>query len=211
MRSFIFSDPSNDRDLHIFLLAFVATELFMLVFFLERKVYDMSTAAFFAWMLGLLARRKFLAYYLVFPFACLNRETAFLMIFVFAHHFQSWYRPQWIYGAIYQTIVFLLIRMALMVLYAHNVGIPFLFRLPENIQDFAIHPWLSLVHWFVFVLVAWLCTRDWHAKPILLRSAFTVLVPSLLVLYLLFGWAFELRVFAEVYPVVFALGTWRIW
>jgi hypothetical protein len=209
MHSSISLPHSSDDNLREFVLAVVAVEIFLLLFFRERKVYDISSAALVAWLLGLLARHKFLAFYLVYPFACLNRETTFLLTLMFAHHFSTWYRPQWIYGATYQLVVFVVIRIALMLHFASAPGSAFLFQPIENLQLFAEHPLASWIHWSIIAAVIYFSLRDWRSKPILLRSAFTVLAPSLLVLYLFLGVSFEVRVFAEVYPVAFALGTWR--
>jgi hypothetical protein len=202
MRLSIFLDRfGSDRE---FVLAALAVELFMVLFFLECKIYDLVTAAIFALSLGLLAREKFLAYFFVFVIGCLNRETMILMTAVYVLHFHG--QPGWRAGAIYQLVVFVIIRIALMVHFAGAPGGAFWFRPVENIEWFMQFPWVSLVHWAALALVTWLCIRQWYRKPLLLRNAFTVLAPSLVMLYLVFGWAFEVRVFAEVYPVAFALA-----
>ena len=66
MGSSIYLQHSNVEDLWDFIVAAAAVELFMILFFLECKVYDLSTAMFFAVSLGLLARGKLKEYYLCF-------------------------------------------------------------------------------------------------------------------------------------------------
>ncbi len=206
MRSIISLPSDNSRE---FALASMATVIFMALFFFARKSYDMATAAFFALMLALLARRRFLVYALVFPIACLNRETAFLMTLVFIFHLYPEGPARWVLGAIYQAVVYVLIRIGVMWMYADNPGVSFLFRPIENLQVF-LHSPGSVVHWSLFALATWLCLRNWDRKPLVFRQAFIVMAPSLLFLYLVFGWSFEIRVFAEVYPAAFALAIYPL-
>lgn len=198
-----------DSDLRQFALAAVAVVSFMAVFIWRQKVYDISTGALFALMIGLLARRQWWVYYVVFAVACVNRETTILMTLVFVVYLHR-ERLNWVPGAIYQVAAYMLIRMVVMWVYADNPGVPFLFRPVANIQFFLAVPRLSAIHWAGFVVVTWLCLRNWTAKPWILRCAFAVLSPSLLLFYLMFGWAFEIRVFAELYPVAFALAVYPV-
>ena len=201
----------SESDLREFFIAVLAVELFMFVFFLECKVYDLSTAMFFALSLGLLARGKFKGYYLLFPVACLNRETMFLLIIFFmVYYVKRLETRDWLTGVAYQGFVFVSIRLLLMAVFADNAGVPVLFRAWENLADYIKYPWRSLLFFAGVLIIVWVCMRNWHEKPVLLRTAFVVFAPVLMVLYVLFGWAFEIRVFAEVYPVmwVMVLGKW---
>jgi len=182
----------------------------MLLFFEECKVYDLSTAMFFAVSLGLLARGKFGQYYVLFPLACLNRETTFLLAILFTvYYFSRLERRDWVVGIAYQGFVFIGIRLWLMDTFAENAGVPFLFRLQENAADHVKYPWQSLLFFVAVLAVLWMCMRSWHTKPIFLRTAFAIFAPALMVLYLLFGWAFEVRVFAEMYPLAVVMATWE--
>jgi hypothetical protein len=164
-------------------------------------VYDLATAAWFAFSIGLLARGKVGIYYLLFPLGCLNRETAFLMTLLFLVHFGlSHWR-----GVLYQAGLFVVIRALIVIAYADLPGFSVELQPASNWQLFAEHPLLSAIHWTGFAVIAWLCVRNWSTQPVLLRQAFLVFAPALLILYLLFGVSFELRVFAELYPVAFAL------
>ncbi len=181
----------------------------MVLFFIDCKIYDLTTALFFAVSLGLLARQKFGTYYVLFPLACFNRETTILLtIFFMIYYLKGLQQRDWIAGIVYQGLVFILIRLLLMVRFARNGGTSFLFRPVENLAEHAASPWGSLLFLAGALITIWLCARHWHTKPLLLRTAFLVLAPALAATYLLFGWAFELRVFAELYPVAVALATW---
>lgn len=209
MVSSIYLQRSSAEDLREFIFAAAAVELFMLLFFLECKVYDLASALFFAVALGMLARGKLNEYYLLFPLACLNRETSFLLIAVFAVYFYKrlpWL--DWVQDIGYQALAFMIIRLWLTAAFADNAGMPFLFRLQENVADHLQYGGQTLVLIAGVLITIWLCALHWHAKPEILRTAFIVLGSALMAMYLLFGWAFEIRVFAELYPVAFVLATW---
>lgn len=204
---FLSSDKTNLRE---FALASIATVVFMALLIWAQQPYDMTTAALFALLLALLARHRYLAYYIVFPIACLNRETTILMTFVFMFHLFPDGAARWVPGVVYQLVVFVIIRIGVMWMYADNPGVPFLFRPIENVQAFLRYPVASVIHWSLFAFAAWVCLRGWDQKPLIFRRAFIVLAPSLMLLYLVFGWTFEIRVFAEIYPVVFALAGYPL-
>jgi len=178
----------------------------MLIFFWECKIYDMSTAMFTAFLLGWLARGKLGPYHATFPFACANRETAFLLIIVFAVYGLGRLTVfSWIKAVGYQALVFLGIRIFLFLHFASSPGEPFWFRPVENLQMYIDSPVQSIMYLLGTFLVMWVCLRRWKQQPALLRIAFAVMAPCLAILYLIFGYTFEVRAFAEVYPVVWAM------
>jgi len=203
MGSNICLQRSNDDDLREFLAAILAVEVFMMIFFLDSKVYDLSTAMFFAFGLGFLARGLFAEFYVMFPLTCLNRETSFLLIVIVAiYFFRRLSYASWIIGILYQILAFMITRLWMMEIFANSPGESYYFRPVEIFGDHLERPWQSLILVSSVILVVWMCTRNWREKPMLLRTAFVVLAPSLTMMYFLFGWVFEIRVFAEVYPVM---------
>lgn len=206
MLSTISSTPSIDRDLKIFFLAAAGVLVFMVVFINQCKVYDLATAAFVALGLGLMARGKLLHYLAMFAVANFNRETMFLLTMVFiVYFFWRLELKRYLMAIGCQLVIFCLARALLMIRFAANPGTVMLVRPVENLQLFLASPIGSLVHWLGFGLVLWLCLRRWKITPRLLQVAFAVMMPVLLILYLVIGWAFEIRVFAEVYPVVWVI------
>lgn len=201
-------DPSDDPDLQIFVLAAAGVLVFMAVFIYFCHPYDLSTGMFYSLALGLLARGKLLQYLGVFALANLNRETTFLLIGVFAVFFL--FRLPWrryLLWILLQVLVFGLARAWLMSLYAGNPGTPVWIRPIENLELFARHPILSLVQWGGFALVFWLLRRRWRTTPRILQVTLAVMLPVQLVLYLVMGLAFEIRVFAEIFPAVWVMLT----
>jgi len=188
--------------------ACLALELFCLLGYRFAKIYDLPTAIFFALGLGLMARGKWREYFTVFFLGCLNRETMILLTLVFAvYFFRRMQTRTWLFGICAQALIFVDVRVMVMRLFANSPGSVLWFRPLENVEKFAAQPWLSVLHWGGFALVLWLCLRNWNRKPLLLRTAFAVLMPILLVLYVFLGNAFELRVFAEVFPVAWVLAV----
>jgi hypothetical protein len=204
------SSLRSDPDLYEFMIAVVAVIAFMFVFFLECKVYDLSTAAFFSWALGLLARGRIVQYLAVFAAANINRETSLLLAVVFAvYEFRRMSWSRYLLLMLLQLMAAGAIRYVLMAIYAGNPGMAMLVRPLENLHDFLFYPGRSVLHWAVIGVVTWLCLRRWTDQPRILQVAFLVLAPTLMVLYLMLGWAFELRVFAEIYPVVWVM-LWKL-
>src|SRR4030065_1908856 len=98
---------SDEEDLRAFVMAVAGTELFFVLIQMDRKVYDTSTAMFFAFALGLLARGKFKEFYLLYPLGCMNRETMFLLSLFFAiYYFWKMEVFRYLFGVVYQGSVF---------------------------------------------------------------------------------------------------------
>lgn len=184
-------------------LAFVA---FTAIFVKDAKPYDIPTAAFFALGLGLMQHGKLKQFFWMYPLACLNRETTFLLTLVFAVHF--WRRIGWrayVRGLALQAAIFAAVYGGLAWTFRNMPGSGFMWRPQENLELFAADPLRTGLHLLGFGIVIWFALRGWDRKPVLLRTAFVTLLPALAVLYLCLGWAFEIRVFAEVFPVAAAL------
>ena len=187
-------------------MAVLAVEVFMFVFFLECKVYDLSTAMFFAFSLGLLARGKFKEFYLLYPLGCMNRETMFLLSLFFAiYYFWKMEVFRYLFGVVYQGSVFVGIRLMIVKLFEGNPGQPFYFQPWQVIEKYWNHPITSLALLMLIILIWHFVARHWREKPAFLRSALAVMLPLQVVLHLAMGAPYEIRVFAEVYPVVWAL------
>ena len=183
----------------------------MVVFFFQCKVYDLATALFSTLLLTWLARGRLDLYHIVFPLACLNRETAFLLIFVFAAYGMSRMpRSTWIRSIVYQAAVFVVVRGLLIWIFSGSPGDPFWFRPVDNILMYVRTPIVSLAFFSGTGLVLWACLRGWEQKPELLRTAFLVMAPLLIIMYTMFGYTFEIRVFAEIFPVILGLALYPV-
>jgi hypothetical protein len=180
------------------------------VFYYECKVYDLASATFIAFGLGLMARRAWAWYFVVFALGSLNRETMALLSLVFAVHF--WTRMSlriWATIFLGQLIIFGVLRVWLTLMFASIPGVPYWLRLESNMLHFVQYPWYGVFHWLGFGFVMSLSLRRWTSRPGFLRSAFIVLIPALTVLYLVFGWVGEIRVFVEAFPVLWPMMSLR--
>jgi len=197
---------SGDRDLQEFVWASLGVETFMLVFFHFAKAYDLSTAMFVSFALGLLAREKFKAFYALYGVSCLNRETMFLITIFFAvYYFWKMDVVSYLIGLGFQGVFLVGTRVLLVRLYADNGGEPFWLQSLRVLQDYWSQPIQSLVLIGLCVLAGYFAARRWRQKPAFLRWALIVILPLQVVLHLALGMAFEIRVFAEVFPVVWVL------
>ena len=208
MESNILLPLSDEEDLRAFVMAVTGTELFFVLIQMDRKVYDTSTAMFFAFALGLLARGKFKEFYLLYPLGCVNRETIFLLSIFFAvHYFGKMKALHYLFGLVYQGAVFMGIRLMIMKIFDGNAGQLFYFQPWHVLKEHADHP-IMLFLLMVLIALTWYgVSRQWKEKPEILQSAILVLLPLQVILYLMVGKAFEVRVFAEVYPVVWVMMT----
>ncbi len=194
------------------LTVFAIVGLLPLMATFSRQMYDFATLFFFTLELALLARRQWKWFLAVFPVACLNRETTFLLSLVFAVHYYPLVERQFLVKMLaVQGLIYLAIRVPLLWLFKDNPGNAVEVFLPVQLyvlsQIFAFSPIGLLALLFVlcgFAILALMLYR-WNAKPPFLREAAMVAVPLLVVSYLVFGLPFEIRVFYEAFPVVFLL------
>jgi hypothetical protein len=186
--------------------------LFPLIFSGSKQIYDFSTLFFFTLGLAYLARGEIRHYLILFPLACLNRETTLLLtLFFMVYFYRRLDLKAYLLLAGYQLAVFALIRLGLGLLYNNNPGGTFethwsghyqaLFEQPKATFDFLI---LCLL---VLLLTLW----RWKEKPEFLRTAALVLIPLAFTLYLVFGFPYEIRVFLEIYPLIGLLSVQSLW
>ncbi len=209
--NYLYSAFEKD-DLRTRVISLVSCILFAGLIYREVKVYDFTTGIFFTLSLGFLARKKYLAYLALFPVATLNRETTFLLLpcFVVAVYQATRVSRLLIYGTAYQVIIYAGIRWMVMTQFANNPGAAFIWRLPQNLSDYARAPLLTLILVGTLGMAVYLVYQGWDDKPIFLRTMLILLFPAQVFLYLLFGMPWELRVYAESFPVLVLLALWPV-
>ena len=175
-------------------------------------LYDFSTLLLFTLGLGLMVRAKWRAYLLIFVLGCLNKETAILLTLVFAVHF---YRNPRIdrtrFAGILslQIVVFAGIRLLVTWLFKENPGSLMEFHLHRHWDVFKRYPLLVMASTLLWILIAFLMFYKWKEKPNFLLHGTLIIIP-LFILYMGWGWPYELRVFYEVYPIVILLSAHTI-
>jgi hypothetical protein len=181
----------------------------MILFALHCKEYDLATAAFFAFGLGLMARQSWLAYLAVFVIGCVNRETTVLLALVFAVHY--WRRvplTTWLSLLAIQLVTFVIIRAGLMLAFADLPGSTYWWQWERNWQILTELQWVAGLHVLGAGLVLGIAVLKWSKMPEIWRAAFVVLIVALSVFYLLFGRVGEIRVFIEAFPIVWCALTY---
>lgn len=190
------------QDSRLDLYIFALWVLGLCLFWLERLPSDYATACLFSVSLLFLAQNKLLAYCLLFPIVCLNRETAFLLTIFYLFYDHDIHMGRDIAIMLYQVIVWFGVRLGLMYIFRNNGGSDFWFMPIHNFQVFLAHPWHSLLHIVIAGVILYFAFKDWNSKPEFLRLAFVIFVPILLLAYWLVGQPWETRVMWEVYPVI---------
>ena len=172
------------------------------------NLYDLSNLFLFTLGLALLARASWPAFLVVFPLACLNKETSLWLTLVYILHFyRRLDRVTFARLLLAQMAVYGLIRFALVWTFRNNPGVVVEFHLPDHFAEALAHPIRAALYLVAGLAVIPLALYRWRDKPEFLRHATLVTAPILFVLFWLFGSPFEIRVFAEAYPGVFLLSA----
>jgi len=211
----LYHPMTNTTEIIVLLSVFAG----MLLFGDFRMPYDLMTAALFTLAFLFIARGETRNYLLLFPFICLNRETAILLPIVYVAFAYVWKRGNLKQNSIvfvYSLGVYLLITLALRLYFAGNPGLSAWVEPWLNIQRFINHPAKSLLHLSGTIILLYLIANDWMQKPALLRIAFIFMFPILTGIYFIAGQSFEVRVYFELYPVIVLLALpvileWITW
>jgi hypothetical protein len=182
--------------------------------------YDYPSLLLFTLGLLLMARRHWVLFYAVFALACLSKETAVLLPFIFLidTRRRGWRWPFILHLAAQMAVwvtAFVTLRLvygdqpgAFMETHLLDYNLPHLLNLSNYVRFNSIFlP--SGLNVFMLAILGFLVVHNWRQKPAFLRSALSMLVP-LVGLTLFFGLIDELRDYYEAVPVVFALGFYSV-
>jgi len=167
-------------------------------------LYDMPALCLFTVGLVLIQTRRLRPYYVLLVVALFNKETAVLLAMVFAiYHRRD--MPWWKLAlhVIVQVGLAVAIRQYLSHVYAANPGPHFEWHLKQNIKLY-LRPY-GFSTMLSIVAIVLLLGHRFRQRPRYLREALWIGIP-LFGSYMPMGvWA-EVRVFYEIYPVLFLLG-----
>lgn len=164
-------------------------------------IYDLPNL--FLTTLGLycIAASWKIRYYLVFALAILNKETAAVLILPAL--LLDWHLPRpslskIVTGILIQLIIFFAIRVPVNQLYRDNPGGAMEYHLLDHLDVWVNYPLIGVISVLVAIGMLWLIFRGWRKKP---AVAVLGVLPGLglLVLFVVSGIPFEVRVFYEVY------------
>jgi hypothetical protein len=195
------------RTIFTDITALLGIELLFLIIIKDQKIYDISTAFFFTLGLALLARYKFIMFSVLYPLACLNRETTIILtLFFMVYFFRRMKLEIYIVALTYQVFIYLIIRLVIMQVFSQNPGTIAYFRPLQNLLAYLNNPFLTFVFISLIVILLFIIINKWFEKPLFLRTAFLIFISTSSIMYFLFGVSFEIRVFIEVYPIALLLS-----
>ena len=203
---YLLSSFQKENDTRVFVISVLAVLAFMVLFARDCKVYDLATAAFFALGIGAMKRNRLGLFYVIFILSSINRETTIVLTAIFAiYFFKKMHITPFILGIGFQILIFVPIRIWLTMLFKDNVGVDGVIRPIENLRLYTYYPLITFIHWAIILLIIWQIVRKWKMSPKILRIAFIILFPLLMGAYIVAGFSFEVRIFAEVYPIAFSI------
>jgi hypothetical protein len=170
-------------------------------------LYDPSQLLMFTLALYFLASCRMSAFVVAFGLCCLNKETAVLLIPVYAltcgkRGSQQRYLDPVLYELV---LVYVATRSLLAYVFRSNPGAFLEFRSLRNIQ-YLMGGW-TFADVTVFLVLVGLLFYRWNEKPAFLRLSFVCVAPPLFVLSLFLGFVDEWRAYYEVYPIAFGLAV----
>lgn len=181
-------------------MALLAIPLMIPLSLEHQHTYDLPQVCLFTWGLVLIVQRRWRALLFCYTIACFNKETTLLLTLVFvtccdraalSGHF-------WRLLAM-QLSIYAIIRVALMYLFRDNPGTLIGYNLPLHLLAFELYPVKTLTYMVTLIVAGLLIANRLSEKPLFLRRTLFSILPLMLVLYVVSGYPFEIRIFYEVY------------
>lgn len=182
----------------------IAVVLLPAMFRYNSYLYDPATLFLFTWALAMLAWGRWSLYLPLFLVAALNKETAVVLVLLFALYDIGGRRmptSRYLLLGAAQVALFLLAKLSVNHWFAANGGSFVEFHLGRNLSKLQSMDVTTAVAWGALLI---LIVRRWTDKPLLLREGVWMLVP-LAGLAGFLGWFDELRGYYEVYVVILLL------
>ena len=183
---------------------FVPLILFLssiIMFQYRRMNYDMMTAFLCTLAFYYLFNDKPRSFLWLFPLMCLNRETAILFPVAF------WLIRRDRLALVVQVLIWGMIEYGLHNYFSDNIGSSVWIRPIQNLTIFLHYPLYTFLHLLLFGAIGWMITRNWKEQDKRVRVLFILFAPVFLMMYLFLGYAYEIRVLIEIYPLVVILSS----
>lgn len=184
----------------------IGAVLVLPIFFRRGTHYPYDFPALVLFLLGLLLllERRWMWYYVALILGLLNKETAILLVLPFVLHLAHKMERKRLIGHVaLQVAIFLVIRLGLSLLFRDNPGATFennlRWNLRVSLRPYEYGAFLDVLS--VVLLVAYRFAQ----KPLFLRQSLWLLPPFFLS-YMVGGLYGEIRVFYEIYPILFLLA-----
>ena len=184
----------------------MAIVLFLIPFFKYASyIYDPPQLFLFTLALYCLANNQVWAFLAAFGVCCINKETALLLIPIFALIY--WRQLPWRrYFALLagQIGAFVAIKLLITSAFQSNPGALVEFHLTDHNLPWFVEQ-MSFTHIIVFIILLALALYRLKEKDRFLKIAFLCTFPALFVLTLFLGYIDEWRDYYEAYPIAFAM------
>jgi hypothetical protein len=166
-------------------------------------LYDFPSLLLYTLGLIFLYKQDWKKFLILYPVACLNKETTILLTFIFFIYFHPRLRADYFYKLLFiQLTIFAVIKVFLFVIFKSNPGTFVEFHLVDH--NLGLLTGYDLPLAFTVLGLIMLIYYKWKEKPLFLRTTLWALLP-LLFLTLFLGYLDELRDYYEVYPSVIIL------
>lgn len=168
-------------------------------------VYDPPQLFLFTLAIYFLGTSKLLPFLITFAVCCINKETAILLIPIYAITFHGQLASRKYLAVLIMLICwYILIKLMLGYLFRSNPGTIVQFHLLDhNIYGFNLE-WMHPTARAGLILLI-VSLFFWNGKPYFFRVSFICILPILVILGLYFGYVDELRDYYEAYPVAFGM------
>jgi hypothetical protein len=175
----------------------------------DLKMYDPSQLFLFTLALYFLEGGKLLAFVISFAACCINKETAVILIPIFAVALRGQYTSRkYICMILALTGWYVFVELLLVYLFRSNPGGTMELHLLGNVGLLTDISLSSAVPIWIIVLV--LCLYRWADKPAFYKVSFLFTLPPLVILGMYFGVLNEWRDYYEAYPIVFGMALHSI-
>lgn len=166
-------------------------------------LYDFPTLFLFTFGLILLYKQDWKKFLILYPIACLNKETTILLTIIFFIYYRPRLRTDHFYKLLLiQLTIFVIIKVFLFILFKSNPGSFVEFHLIDHNMRLLTGYNLSLAFTLLGLII--MIYFKWQEKPSYLKIILWTIIP-LLILTLFLGYLDELRDYYEVYPAVIIL------
>ena len=166
-------------------------------------LYDFPTLFLYTFGLILLYKQDWKNFLILYPIACLNKETTILLTVIFFIYYRPRLRTDHFYKLLLiQLTMFVIIKVILFILFKSNPGTFVEFHLVDH--NLGLLTGYSLTLAFTVFSLIMLTYYKWKEKPQFIKISLWTIVP-LLILTLFLGYLDELRDYYEVYASVIIL------
>lgn len=170
-------------------------------------LYDPPQLFLFALALYLLAGRQIAKFAGLFFLCCVNKETAVLLIPIYAVVGRGeMSRSKYYSGLAWLVLCWVVVKLFISLAFRAHPGDVVEFHLFDHNAHWLTRPWTlpDVVSWSA---CAFFFFYRWPEKPRFLKVSFACILPPLVVMAFFFGYIDEWRGYYEAYPVVVALAT----